>query len=132
MSNIPTWHDVENAIQPIAKNWIQKVKENLENAGYEVSDVGKTEPAGGIGWDITVTAEDGSDIVITFEVVDSREYEEGEMLGYNVSIDAVHEDGRILADHTPYNYTKNAWTTNLDQLKRRAKEMPEVPPHRLE
>lgn len=131
MSDIPNWDTVEPEIQPIAKDYINTVKETFEDAGYEVSDIGETAPAGGIGWDIAITTKDDETIVVSFEVVDSLEYE-GEMLGYNVSIDSVAEDGRILVDHTPKNYTDEVWTTDLEELKSRAKNMPELTPDDLD
>lgn len=127
MNDIPDWNDVTPEIRPIAKNWIEQVKENFENAGYEVSDIGQTDASGGIGWDIAVTTDDGETIVIKFEVVDSIGYE-GKMLGYNVSVDAIHENGQILATHKPYNYTDDVWTTDIDELKERANNMPGLGP----
>jgi len=130
MSESLTWETVEDEIEPIAQDWIESVKETFENHGYDVSSVGETESNGGIGWDVAITNDDGETIAVTFEVVDSIEYE-GEMLGYNVSIDAVHEDGRILGSHTPHNYTDKVWTTELSELKQRANEMPPLTPEDL-
>lgn len=131
MNDIPDWDSVEPKIEPIAKDYLETVKDTFENAGYEVSDIGKTAPAGGIGWDITITTDDDETIVVSFEVIDSLEYE-GETLGYNVSLDAVAEDGRILIDHTPKNYTDEVWTMYLEELKNRAKNIPELTPNDLE
>lgn len=131
MSDIPNWDSVTPEIRPIVKDYLENATETFETAGYDVSDIGETNPSGGIGWDIAVTTDDGETIVVSFEVVDSLEYE-GEMLGYNVSLDAVKENGEILVKHAPHNYTDKVWTTDLDELKNRAKTMPAITPNDIE
>lgn len=130
MSDIPNWDTVTPEIRPIAKDYLKEAQDTFEKAGYDVSDIGETNPSGGIGWDFTIINDDGDTIVISFEVVDSLEYE-GEMLGYNVSLDAVKEDGGILVKHAPHNYTDKVWTTDLDELTNRAETMPAITPNDL-
>jgi len=131
MNDIPDWDKVDAEISPLAKKWIETVQQNFKDDRWDVSEIGETDTAGGIGWDFSITTEYGGTIVISFEIVDSLEYE-GKMLGYNISIDAVHEDGRIIADHTPHNYTDDVWTSEINELKHRTENIPHITPEDIQ
>jgi len=117
------WDTVLDEIEPLAIEFMESVQNNFDNP----SEIGEVEESGGTGWDITVTNSDGKTVVIRFSVVDSVEYE-GEMYGYNISVDAVTSDGEILIKHTPNNYTEDVWTNDITELKSRTKNLPEVQP----
>lgn len=129
MSDPLDWTVVITDIQPIATEYLTELQSTLEEYGYEVSDIGERDEQGGIVWDITVETQTDT-ILVSFELVDSLEFE-GEKLGYNVSVDAVSEDGQILVDHTPKNYTSDVWTNDRTELVERAKNIPLLNPRNL-
>lgn len=130
MTDSLDWTDVKPEIKPIAVEYLESVKTAFED-NYDVSYVGDSDVAGGVMWDLTITDDDGRMLVVSFNVVDSIEYE-GEMYGYNISVDAVYDDGEIVVKHTPHNYTDDVWTTDLDELRSRAKKVPTITPEVLE
>lgn len=130
MSDIPNWDAVTPQIRPIAFEYLESIQDAF-NGEYDVSSISDGDADGGIMWDIAITTSDERTLVVSFNVVDSLEYE-GEMLGYNISVDAVYEDGEIAVKHTPYNYTDDVWTTDLDELVARAENVPTITPDVIE
>lgn len=120
---------VESEVEPIATEYLQTVSDSFRKADFDVSEIGKRDDSGGIVWDITVETEDTTS-VISFSLVDSREYE-GEMFGYNISVDAVSQSGKVLVKYTPQNFTDNVWTTELSTLIKRANKIPKIKPDDL-
>lgn len=129
MSETLDWDTIEEEIKPLAIAYLETVQRTFEDE-YDVSYFGKQDQSGGIAWDLTVTGDDDRTLLISFKVVDSVEYE-GEMFGYNVSVDAVYDDGEIVGKYTPHNYTENVWTNDLEELKTRAENIPTFTPDDL-
>lgn len=101
--------DYEPAILEVMERW----KRELEDMGHEVGDiidVADEEYA----WDMDVVGKAG----ITVKLLES-EVLAGISNGFNWSVEAIGEGGRIIGRYVPYNFTPDVWTDDPAEIERR-------------
>jgi len=123
------WAIAGPRLEQAAKETVEDLREVSEIGGEQlaVSDPYFMEGEGNHGYWVNINYGDLDDeedsIDISFQLADSGPYEgidEGtEGWGVNIMVDIVHYGGEILGGFTPYNYTSEVWTDQVDELKSR-------------
>lgn len=122
MDEVPDIKVVKDAIEPIVMNQLESIKGNFP----QPTDIETNYTGGEYKWSFAV-AQNGHTVRIMFKLVDSSSYEE-EQLGYNIILESVQDDGRILTKYCPHNYTNDVWTADITELERRARKVPQLEP----
>jgi len=124
----PEFETAVNEIKPIALNYLENLQETFEKWGWESSEI-KEVMAG--EWDMKVDTKgqkewnNSSEFYVRFEVVDSVDYE-GRFEGYNIDMTVLSIGGLVIARFSPYNFTEKCWTESMEELKKRAKNIPTI------
>lgn len=123
------WAIAGPRLEQAAKETVEDLREAAGVGGDQiaVSEPWLMEGEGDDGYYVNVNYGDLDDeeesIDISFKLIDAGPYdgyEEGdEEWGVNITVDIVHYGGAILGGFTPYNYTPEVWTNDVDELKRR-------------